>query len=796
MTIERHFRMTLAVPRGTIAIGGYAPVPEELDVVHAHDADGRPVIPSTALRGALREGLEALVRGAGGSACRGGDGVDPSTDDAPHEAPGGPAAGEGDRAATSVPCTLVDGGPCLPCQLFGSRDMSQSSPTAGLARATPSSGALVLEDATAPDRPTSRAWSTTHGVTINRQSRSAREGLLFNRSAPATGGDLAFVAEGRLTYPSPALREALDAAAAVTRHIGSNLSRGLGRVDIDLEWRAAPATAPQPRDGADHRVVITLRRPASIGVPLSTENFNRTRLDIPGSTLRGAVGWAIAESIAAERGDPDADAPFQALVAEDGAEDGAGEDGPGAPGAIFDFLYPCDPVEPGEADEPGPALPVVVGPWPLTRRECKVHRSHPYTDVLLDRLAVALSPPGEAGSVAQAVSAQARCALCQGPLKPAKGYRGQTRSVSTRTITRVSLDGRRRSARDGALFSHELIERETRFVGSIRGVPAGSAGRLAAGLAAPLSLGRGRSMGWGRVDVEVQPLPALADLGARRDAFQKALSARLAALGVTPGVAVDRLAVVTLLSPMLPGSKPSADDPRADIDALLAGLPGGARCVLPVRRFDVESGWDQRPRGGRRGGGPRPRMRSVVAGSVYVIESAAPWSTLRAALAASEREGIGAGRCRGFGRVVWFDPALTQFEGRPMRDREQTDGARRALVKAADAVMDEAFNGGLDRGRLSKSQMSQLIGVCQEATCHEEVVNYLRYQAGRSDPSWTLSMVERVVGGVTKVFSDHGVSDSDETQPQRVAFWRRYATYLARSFTWQDAKRRQREGHR
>lgn len=104
---------------------------------------------------------------------------------------------------------------------------------------------------------------------------------------------------------------------------------------------------------------------------------------------------------------------------------------------------------------------------------------------------------------------------------------------------------------------------------------------------------------------------------------------------------------------------------------------------------------------------------------------------------------------------------------------------RRDLVVAAEKVMQGAFQNG--KAKLTKTQLSQLIGVCGEASCHEEIANYLRYQAGRSgQSSWDLGLVRQVIGGIEPM-----VEKLDDTVA--VEAWRRYATYLSRAFTYQDA---------
>ncbi|MCA9718273.1 MAG: hypothetical protein KC468_26610, partial [Myxococcales bacterium] len=369
------------------------------------------------------------------------------------------------------------------------------------------------------------------------------------------------------------------------------------------------------------------------------------------------------------------------------------------------------------------------------------------------------------------------------------GLRGQRRGVKTRIITRSARDGRRRSVRDGMLFSHQVVEAGTQFVGSIRELPEGSGTRLSEGLAAPLSFGRGRSNGWGRAEVRVESLPTPPSVVARGDVFEAALATFLQRVGLSQRLRFDRVVALTVLSPLLPEPAGTGDSENADVETIINALGGEARLITKVRRFGVESAWDQRH-------GVLDRQQSVVGGSVYVFELARPWRDCEAQLVAIERTGIGVGRCRGHGRALFFDTAFTRLEAEEMtkkRDGEQTQ----RLVVAAERVMNRAFGNGdppLNRGKLSKSQMSQLIGVCQEATCHEEIVNYLRYQAGRNDPAWTLPMSEAVYSEIEGIFKKEEVGRDDHEA--RLDRWRRYATFLTRAFTYHDAVRRDSERRR
>lgn len=585
----KRFDLILRLPAGAVLVGGHSAVPDGVHGAHAEGPDGRPGIPATALRGALRESLEAVLRGVGEAACTGGDGVDPA-----HGVPG-----------VAVPCTLDGGRRCKACRLFGSRRGSLDE------RERAFSG-LVLGDARVNAGPA--GWSIRPGVAMARESRSAADQRLFLQRVPSTP-DQRYVAQGRLLDAE--LLRYFEAAVRATTHIGAGRSRGLARVEIELIWydEDEPAAPSLPPEG-DVRVRVKLLAPASIGAPVVHPQLHETRRDIPGAALRGAVGFALAEALQ----DPDGDADFQALVAEDGAS--------------FGFLYPVDEDE--EADG-------LAGPLPITAIACKQHgQAHGLLDSLLDRLAIA--------HVTEVVQVDAlergmlsACAECGQPMRAAAGWRRRRGPVPTRTITRVALDRAHASARDGQLFSQVLLEAGTVFEGVIRNVPARGRVRLAQALARPLSLGRARSAGWGRIEIETFPAAFTDSIEKRAADFDAALQERLEHAGLPTGL-VGRLVPITLLSPLLTGGGDAGG-------ALLGHELAGATCYLEARRFSREGGWDQRKRGMEPG-------LATAAGGVFVLDlgQGRTWRDVLPALQRIEQHGIGLRRHQGYGRAMAFDP--------------------------------------------------------------------------------------------------------------------------------------------
>lgn len=591
------FELILRFPRGSVLIGGHAPVPDGVHAVHARLGDGRPFLPASAIRGALREALEGMLRANELPACSGGDGVIPL----------------GFATTPRPSCTLDEGRPCRACRLFGG---GRSVVPEG----ERTFSALVLGEGLPADDGRV-AWQSRFGVAIDRKRRSAADQMLVRRMVPEP--ELAFRSAGRLTTEKDTLRSDFEAAVEATTHLGSGRSGGFARVEMELRW-IAPATASDPFTVDDSvELAFALTAPASLGVPIAvpTGNFRDTRRNIPGSALRGAVGFALAEALP-DPNDPD----FQALVDEH-------------TGAIFDFCYAVD----------DPEAPGLAGPWPLTVQACKDHPQHAKVDTLLDRIAV--ENLRQVADVS-ALEAAFRCPECSGQLGGTESSRRASKPPQVQVVTRVSMDRKRSSARDGALFSYAQMVRGARFAGQIRRIPERSRALLARALASPLSLGRARSLGWGSIEIlrvgAPSPLPSVSERG---HAFDAALSRRLGKSQRT-----GRLVPITLLSPLVLRS-----DQEDGSDTLAAALGIPVRWILRARRFDLERGWDQRH-------GARDVVRVARAGSVFVAElpEGQRWDQTLAALARLESEGVGGRTRMGFGRVICFDPLI----GKGARKRE------------------------------------------------------------------------------------------------------------------------------
>lgn len=714
------FRLSARFPGGSVLIGGYSAVPPGLHGVHAQDAQGHPILPATALRGALRETLESLLRGAGEGACRGGDGHGPS---------------QSETSPTPIPCQLgsSSGQRCKACQLFGTQ-RGRLDPDER------SFSALVLGEARLPDGREPQ-WTIRPGVAIARKRRSAEDKRLFMRRVPLLD-DTPFIASGRLL--DERLKPLLEAAVAHTTHLGAGRSRGLARVELSLQWleNEAQSLPSFPAEG-DVRLRVTLESPAVLGDPVVIGNYRGCRSEIPGTALRGAIGFALAEIVA-----DTSDQAYQALLSESGAQ--------------FGFLYPV-----------GAAPQALAGPVPLTAVACKyAGDKHGVADTLFDRLAFeSVNHPADAMRVQQT---RMETCFCGSALRSWAGFRGPAAHPSLRTVNRVSMDRARGSARDQMLFTEEMIELGSIFEGTIRDIPAEGRQRLKEALVQPLSVGRGRSAGYGRVRVDVAaPLP-LESVLARGEQFERALAQRLRSAGLSTDH-VNRLVPITLLTPLIVADNPADDDGAKSLCNALSAT----KCVLRARRFTREGGWNQRT-------GEMQGVMATAAGSIFVLELGRDWREILAVLQDLERLGTGQRRCQGFGQILCFDPF---FLSRPQKRQTMTApdplrSKRKDLVLAAERLIQKAFAPNRHpQLRLKKTQLNSLVSICGEASCRQEIENYIRYQAGRgSDKTgWDLDLAKECIGAVEPILT--GITDEEGLEA-----WRLFAVYLTRAFTYEYAR--------
>ncbi len=114
------------------------------------------------------------------------------------------------------------------------------------------------------------------------------------------------------------------------------------------------------------------------------------------------------------------------------------------------------------------------------------------------------------------------------------------------------------------------------------------------------------------------------------------------------------------------------------------------------------------------------------------------------------------------------------------------DTRRELVIAAVDFARDVVNKGWLKKGT-GKSQFSNLISVCQQASCPEEVELYIRYQTGRK--LWEKDFHTNIVKSIKNAVK------GDIYQDSGVAAWRLYSVFLSREYTYQHACLKQNEGN-
>lgn len=594
---------------GPLLVGGQSAPRHGGDKASARDVMERPVIPASALRGALRIELERLLRGRDGDAAVCGANVDPQN-------------------AGAEPCD------CPACRLFGQEGH-------GI-------GTLRLEDAVLAE--TGAAVPVLRSqVAVGRRTGSAVSGHLAFLEAAAPGSDAPpiFRARAHLAPRSAGEgAEALDrdlenlrAACAALSALGGGKARGFGWVECSVvaapEDGPVPGTAEAPTlpsgPALSLRLCFEALAPLHLGDGRPLGGFLPTRTSAPGSTVRGAVAFALLEQGLCT---PE-DERFQRLVAADG-------------GVSFGTARAA-------GDRPS-----------ATRRKCRPNE-HVFDDLVGEflrreaaRREVALLPRADRPCPKSGCTAS----------KVAPWHWQEAEPEPRRRVrTRTAINRRTGTSMDQKLYSVEVLEPVPLVLtAEVRGVPGAAAELLARLHGREVWLGGRRSRGMGRCRLTVEPAPA-AGPEAARQAIEDLTREVRAGWGRVQEVAGDRLG--TLLSEdevlvALVLDEPWAPEDEAGLDAGPLAAPEGKG----LERLHAFLGLVEEGRFGaveaKRFGAPETVARgelppdlAAAPGSTYVYR--ARRSTLDAELEswlALGRAGSGRNREIGWGRFTVRGPEL------------------------------------------------------------------------------------------------------------------------------------------
>lgn len=409
---------------------------------------------------------------------------------------------------------------------------------------------------------------------------------------------------------------------------------------------------------------ITPESPLLLGDRSGFGNFQETADFIPGSAVRGAVGGQLLslctqpQFLHDHASCPDRDhCPFWQMF---------GQDEP-----LFGNVYP------GKFGS--------VWPLPLTARSCKRYfgfskgkddsEHHGIYDVLFTDLAYGLiSDPlfperkliqpglGNDWCRPEARSPHAyiktgNCPVCQNTMQYRTTYYAwkdhpqPADKLSVSRATHVGINRARSVAEDEILFTQETILPDSggsAFFGQVA-VHQDKQEALLEALRGTHFVGRGRSRGYGEVQISMENLPKYPSLESRLTDFQLTASAALKPYHeLDARVTVQlpgQLFSLTLRSPALLSER---GRPYRTPSVKMLGLPDDVKLLRAWARMEQSGGWDGAARL------PRRTRQAVQAGSVflYYAPNSVSREELIEQLAELENVGIGDDRERGYGVVT------------------------------------------------------------------------------------------------------------------------------------------------
>jgi hypothetical protein len=425
-----------------------------------------PIIPASAIKGAMRIEFERLMRALERPVCQGPD-----------------------------PKKMCATEPCIVCRLFGGPGNRPSQ--------------LRFTDALPPPGQYRELYVQRMGVALSRSLRRAESGLLFSQEAMPPGLRL----ETRIEALTPLQSRDRQDFETVLRWwegeglaIGGGRSRGMGRVT--LEWEVedidaatghpeVPAFMPQRRSRLFQlRFTPTTEteEPLRVGTIKLRTYFLGSQSFIPGNTVRGAVGWRLSRG-----GMPEEDISNLLLRHE----------------ARFSHLYP---QEPGPLDMP-----------PASAVQCKKEENHsPYDHLLWQFVLGKMVEHDIAASKLLALHERTTHCLvpgCESELKPVPRFQRQKRRLQIK----LALDRTLGRQEAGMFYIYETLSGDQAYEGLVWADEGLRSVIEEQGLSVLLGGGRSKGFGGGQLQLE-EYAGDLGDAGkveGRLEQLREALEQRL-----------------------------------------------------------------------------------------------------------------------------------------------------------------------------------------------------------------------------------------------------------------------------
>jgi CRISPR-associated protein Csx10 len=491
----------------SLSIGGYLSS-LFFDKATARDGKGLPLIPASAIKGALR--IE-FVRLSSSRTCK-----SPKPEEMCEEP-----------------------NLCLACRIFGN-PASEGKLRFSNARLT-GEGLEVFK--TYP----SLAYEGRYGVTISRRLRTAKEKRLFIEEV------LKYFPEGLVFKANIDGFEKLDEEEKeqfvslleflkkVGISIGGRKTVGYGRFAFDYSLQEGESKPIQRNIPASNSCVVVFKplEPFRVSHIKAREYFLPSLSYIPAPTAKGALAFRAREFLTSDE--------FKSLFL--------------STHSFFTPLYPSS----GRA----PAFPIPLSA--RTCKACKgfgiqlagEKPSHGVQDILLETFLI--SKLAEDGIL---LPKEEKCPYCGSSLVPIEGYfRDEATPVkvepSLRITTKLAVNRKTLTSEEGMLYSYALVdpsleEEETTFVGMIFSKDGNSLGKL--GNIREVYVGGGRSRGMGKMEVSIHPLNLSDDIEERcrrlKDALERKAEEICSDLGLEGEKFKEKLSQrfyfsLTLLSPLV-----------------------------------------------------------------------------------------------------------------------------------------------------------------------------------------------------------------------------------------------------
>lgn len=577
---------------GGLLVGGRTASGDFVDAVTSLDKEGLPFIPASTLKGALRESMARLAAAL------------------PEEFE--------NVCSVDKPCqSNSNSSPCVVCRIFG--EIGQEYANFGDDLHAPActmaeSKRLHLGDAR-PSRDQHNQASGTlmlrHGIGVDRRVRSVAPQRLFTRKI-FHSSEICFMAplEGEVSDQDWLL---FTRTLPTVFALGNSKSRGLGHVEVSFVPEETPNPSHSPVrisvETTDDRAIlrIELKSNMTIGT-IQGENNSVATLDrIPGSTIQGALGYALIHS-----GISPKSPEFHRVFIDPNTR------------LLFSDALPS--ISKSECTK----LPMVS---PLTWLHCPKKHHHddnqPFgTDSLIRETfaRLVLQHGGERQLLL--------CPQCHTPLKP---YGGKTEGtevadIEKRMVTRLATDRRFGAYRDGQLFSTEEIEHTKAgpfFYATVSRLNEETK-KLLQSCTATVRMGGEKYRGLGEVALSWLPGIHPRTLKHRMETFHEKVKPLLEALypcqiqlDRDKQIQLDpnkhlRLLVVVARTPLAcPADLQPADFLTQALFQKDAISPDSPVLLAEHIRWTHRSGWDT---GGTEGSrpGPRPVQPVVAEGSVWL----------------------------------------------------------------------------------------------------------------------------------------------------------------------------------